>query len=285
MTTVKLIDSFRINMALTPEEIQHYHECDIFELRRDLKESNKKRTFARSQAIDKIIKERSSSEIDTAIKSVLNKLDKELNDAFSLHKDSVDQTNEEFKKNEDLLRLTIDDSFAELKERQLKSLTDVEFQKESDLIREDRRETSSVIELRRLATVYADQGDFERAMKVDNEADAIHAAETEEQLKRAQIKYQKRVDQLFIQFGTEIDVLETRLKKGLDSLNAKKIDELTNIQKNTSVVVQRLLLSAINDTNKKVKKIELQSEISNRLTNFVRKKATENGMNRKLQFD
>lgn len=272
-------------MALTPEEIQHYHECDIIELRRDLKESNKKRTFARSQAIDKIIKERSSSEIDTAISSVLKKLDKELNDAFSLHQDSVEQTIEEFKKNEDLLRLTIDDSFAELKERQLKSLTDVEFQKESDLIREDRRETSTVIELRRLATVYADQGDFERAMKVDNEADVIHAAETEEQLKKAQTRYQKRVDQLFIQFGTEIDVLETRLKKGLDSLNAKRIDELNNIQKNTSVVVQRLLLSAINDTNKKVKKIELQSEISNRLTNFVRKKATENGMNRKLQFD
>ena len=272
-------------MALTPEEIQHYHECDIIELRRDLKESNRKRTFARSQAIDKIIKERSSSEIDTAINSIEKKLNKELNDAFSLHRDSVEQTIEEFKKNEDLLRLTIDDSFAELKERQMKSLTDVEFQKESELIREDRRETSTVLELRRLATVYADQGDFERAMKVDNEADEMHAAETEEQIKRALVRYQKRVEQLFIQFGTEIDVLETRLKKGLESLNAKKIDELANIQKNTSVVVQRLLLSAINDTNKRVKKIELQSEISNRLTNFVKKKATENGMNRKLQFD
>ncbi|OHS93799.1 hypothetical protein TRFO_02309 [Tritrichomonas foetus] len=272
-------------MALTPEEVQHYYECDIIELRRDLKDSNKKRTFARSKALDKIIKERSSSEVDTSIQTVLKKLDKDLDDVFVKHEEGVQQIDEEYKNKENLLRLTIDDSFAELKERQLKSLTDVEVQKESELLREDRRETSAVYQLRLLATRYADQGDFERAMKVDNEANEMHARETEDQTKRTNIRFQKRVDQLLIQFGTEIDVLENRLKKGLDSLEIQKHGEIVNQQKTTSVAVQRLLLASINETNKKVKKIELQGEISNRLTNFVRKKANENGMNRKLQYD
>lgn len=172
-----------------------------------------------------------------------------------------------------------------MKERQFKSLIEVEAQKESEIIREDRRESSTVIELKRLATVYADQGNFDKAIKVNEEADAKKAKEIKYQIKLIQNRFQKRVDQLFNTFFTEIEVLENRLNNGLEGLNKKKDDEIINLQKNTSVVVQKLLLSAINDANKKVNKIELQGEITSRLTNYVKKKAVENGMSRKLQFD
>ena len=272
-------------MALSPEEIEQYQTCDIALVRKALKESNMKRTFQRSKELDKIIKSRSSTNYDQAINESLQKLDKDLDDTFSRHEESIEQIDDEYKNKENLLRLTIDDSFAELKERQLQSLVDIEVQKESELIRENKRETSTVYQLRLLATRYADQGDFDNAMKIDEEADQIHKQEVLQQSEKTIKSYDKRKNQLLTQFGTEIDVLESRLKKGLLALQNQRNTEIVNQQKTTAALVQRQLLAAINETNKKVKKIEMQSDITNKLTNFVRNKASEKGMNRKLQYD
>lgn len=270
---------------LTKEELDEYKTYDIAELRKLLKDSNQKRTFKKSKQIDKILKSKTTMNYDDAISSGKKQLDSKFAQIFSVHNDQISQIEEDFKKNELNLRRSINDSFQEMKDRQLQSWIKVQAQKSSELKREKARSNSTIKSLQKIAVSYADQGEYEKAIMADNEAQALQQEEALLQTRQTEIAYSKRFSQLQAQFGLEIDVLESRLNKGFEGINQQKLDEIRKCQNNTSAAIQRAVISIINSTKSKVPKVEAQADITTSLTMYAKKKATENGMNRQFQFD
>ena len=270
---------------LTKEELDEYKTYDIAELRKLLKDSNQKRTFKKSKQIDRILKSKTTMNYDDAVSSGKKQLDSKFAQIFSVHNDQISQIEEDFKKNELNLRRSINDSFQEMKDRQLQSWIKVEAQKSSELKREKARSNSTIKSLQKIAVSYADQGEYEKAIMADNEAQALQQEEALLQTRQTEIAYSKRFSQLQAQFGLEIDVLESRLNKGFEGINQQKLDEIRKCQNNTSAAIQRAVISIINSTKSKVPKVETQADIATSLTMYAKKKATENGMNRQFQFD
>ncbi|OHS96555.1 hypothetical protein TRFO_37299 [Tritrichomonas foetus] len=258
---------------------------DVQKLRAELKKSNKARTFLKSRKIDEILTKKLSDSIESIIQPIMNDLDKKLDDIFNELKEISEQKNEEYGHNEALLRQSIEDTFEEIKERQLNELKELEVQKRSELIRERKRMPPSVKHLRDLSVVLADHKKYEEAMNLDQEAEILQEREAEERIEQIEIKYRKLNESLFSRFAKELKSLQEKLDNGLNMIFDQHNNQLINAQKIAEVTVKSSLLNAINLANNKVNKNNKVAEITTRFTNFVTKKALDNGMSKNLTFE
>lgn len=272
-------------ILLTDEEREELQNMSVEDLRKELARSNKERTINKSKEIDAIIQEKTKSGIDGVIKEAKQKLEEEITAKFEDYHVLVDQYQTEFEQRYLLLRQTINDSFLEMKERHISQFTEMKIEKEAEDLHAEKWESSQVRELRLLSTHLADTKDYEKAAKVDVEADELLFKESEETKRLNKLQYNKKKSQLFEQFAKELAMLEERLEKGNDALRSQLDHDILVAQKQLEVTVQSLLLDTINQSNKQVKRKDKQTEISTKLTQFVRTKAQKEGMNRKLLFD
>jgi hypothetical protein len=257
----------------------------IEELRKQIKLSNRARTFQKSRELDEILEKRLQSRLENVLRPIIEKLNKDLEESFNEHQSIVAQLEEESHQREQYLREAIDISFSEMKDRQVAKLVELEMQRQSENLREKGRAPASVQELQRMSVSLADRGEYDDAMKIDREASIIMDHEVEERQKIIEQRFAILSKNLFSQFEKEIQLLQDRLKKGIQAILDQLSDETQMQKKQFSMAVQRLLLSGVSQANTEVWQKERQLEINSRLTNFVRKRALSYGMNKNLNFD
>lgn len=272
-------------VPLTDAEREKCESMSIEELRKYLKESNKSRTFEKSRQINEIIHKRLHSGVEDALKPIMESLDRDVKKAYEEFKAACDEYTEEFRQREQYLRLGIDDTFAEMRERHINDLTELETLCGLEALHEERRTPAIVKLLTKISIHLADREEYDQAISMDREATEAGEKEAAERAAAIQIKYGKLRRTLADRFEKEIRLLEERLVKGLASVDEQLAGEIKIQQRQFSCAVQRLLLAAINKATSQVGKKDKQAEITTRLTDFVRKRAMEYGMNRKLLFE
>lgn len=271
--------------TLTEKERQDYSTMSIENLRAALKESNKKRQFERSREINKIIKDKQQSNKENTIQPILQRLDEQLTECFEEYKSICQQLAEDFTQREQYHRLAIDNAFLELKEKQLNDFTELEIQRGLECQKEHNRQSANVKLLTKVSEWLADRELYDDAIDMDNEATKLNETEAVKRVESQEKKYSVLEANLLRRFEREFQLLEERLSNGLATLADQKESEFKTQQKQCSCAVQRLLLAAVNDGIKKIGKKDKQTEITTRVTNFVKKRALEFGMNSKLLFD
>ena len=272
-------------VPLTDEEREKCESMSIEKLRKYLKDSNKSRTFEKSRQINEIIHKRLHSDVEGALKPIMESLDGDIKKAFAEYKAACDEYAEEFKQREQYLRLGIDDTFGEMVERHIADLKELEIQCGLEALREERRTPAIVKLLTKISIHLADREEYDQAISIDREATEAGEKEAAERANAIKLKYSKLRKTMADRFEKEIRLLEERLEKGLAAVDDQYAGEIKIQQKQCSCAVQRLLLAAINKATSQVRKKDKQAEITTRLTDFVRKRVAEFGMNRKLLFD
>lgn len=263
----------------------NYEEMSLKDLRAELKKSNRNRTFDLSRKINDIINNKLVNDYESTIQPIMDELGKKLDSTFQEFNEITDEKNSEFNQNESLLRESIEDSFAEMRQRQLSEMTELEIQKRSELIREKKRSPSSVQQLISLSIKLADRQEFDKAIDVDHEAEILQQKEADERLYQIELKYKKLTDSLLQKFTLELNGLQGKLDSGMNIIQKQYQQQILNAQKTVEITVKSSLLNSINLANSKVNKKEKQTEITSRLNNFVIKKALENGMSKNLTFE
>lgn len=263
----------------------NYEEMSLKDLRAELKKSNRNRTFDLSRKINDIINNKLVNDYESTIQPIMDELGKKLDNTFQEFNEITDEKNSEFNQNESLLRESIEDSFAEMRQRQLSEMTELEIQKRSELIREKKRSPSSVQQLISLSIKLADRQEFDKAIDVDHEAEILQQKEADERLYQIELKYKKLTDSLLQKFTLELNGLQGKLDSGMNIIQKQYQQQILNAQKTVEITVKSSLLNSINLANSKVNKKEKQTEITSRLNNFVIKKALENGMSKNLTFE
>lgn len=268
------------------KELQDKNKVDeILELRKRLFEANKNREFDESRKIAEEIRNLTQVDIEVALQPTLRDLDEEMNTMFDTLKVTLEQLRAEYDDRIYCLRLDTDKSFNEIKERQLQEYVELETERQSEILRAQTRLSSKVQTLYKMSTNLANRGEFDKAESISREADDLHQIEFEESVRRLGIRFHIREEKMLQQFTVELNVLKNRLDKSLLQLQMQyEHDERTSKQ-TAEVTIRRLLLKHINKANEMVGRKDKQTEVNTRLTRFVRKKANENGMNRKLLFD
>lgn len=271
-------------MELSQQEKDAYYEMSIGDLRKEIKLLNQKHEFAKSKAITEIL-ERKTSGDEAALRSYLASLTSRVDAVFIEFNEKIEELEEEFKQRENYLRFTIDDSFKELKQKQLKALTEIEKKKELSILRESERESAKVMQMRQMAVKLADRGEFEEAMRIDGIAKEQRERETQEGVLTVQRKYEGITEKALSQFTMEIRVLEDKFFKGIDLLQRQLDHEVYTAQKQTAIAVRRVLRSAINEATKLFKRKPQCIDLPGRLTTLVTNRAIKYGMNHRLQFE
>lgn len=264
---------------------KNYEEMSVIELRAELKKSNRNRTFELSRRINDILNNKLVNDYESTIQPIIDELGQKLDNAFQEFNEITDEKNGEYNQNESILRESIEDSFIEMRQRQLSEMTELEIQKRSELIREKKRSPSSVQQLISLSIKLADRQEFDKAIDVDHEAEILQQKEAEERLYQIELKYRKLTESLLQKFTLELNGLQGKLDSGLNVIQKQYQQQLLNAQKTLEITVKSSLLNSINTANSRVNKKEKQTEITSRINNFVIKKALENGMNKNLTFE
>jgi len=258
---------------------------EVMALRRQLRESNRQHDFEKSRAISKQIHGLLYANIDDAISSVITALGNKIQQQLREYNMIVSQLDEEFRQRENYLRDAIDGSFAELNDRHLQLLTELEMFRESERIRSTKRSTSNVSSLEQISVYLADREEFDQAIAISKEAKATQETEVSDRIRALELRVQNVQRRLLAQFEKEFRLLEDRLAKGIQSVRDQLDGEIKIQQRQCSVAVQRLMSSAIHEAIAKVGKKDREQEIAAKITGFTRTKASQLGMNRKLTFD
>jgi hypothetical protein len=79
--------------------------------------------------------------------------------------------------------------------------------------------------------------------------------------------------------------LDERFVTGLQGIRDEQDLERSTQQRQRSVTVQRLVLTAIHDANNTGAKKERETEIGEQVTEFARKRAKKGGMNAQFNFE
>ena len=271
-------------MELSQEEKDAYFEKSIGELRKEIRTLNQKHEFARSKAITEIL-ERKTCGDEQSFRAYLASLTSKVDAVFVEFNDRIEELEEEFKQRENYLRFQIDDSFKELKQKQLASLTEIETKRELAIRRENERESAGVVQLRQMAVKLADRGEFEEAMRVDGIAKEQRERETQEGIMTVSRRFDGITEKALAQFTMEIRVLEEKFFKGIDLLQRQLDHEVYTSQKQTAIAVRRVLRTAINEATKIFKRKPQCIDLPGRLTTLVTNRAIRYGMNHRLQFE
>ncbi|KAK8890973.1 hypothetical protein M9Y10_028174 [Tritrichomonas musculus] len=264
---------------------KNLEDMTVKELRAELKKSNRQRSFERSRMINDMINNKIANDYESTIQPIIDDLGHKLDSLFQELKNITNEKDGELNQNEYILRESIEDSFSEMRQRQLLEMTELEVEKKSELIREKKRSPSSVQQLISLSIKLADRQEFDKAIDADHEAELLQQKEAEERLYQIELKYKKLTDSLLQKFTLELNGLQGKLDSGLNMIQKQYQQQILNVQKSIEINVKSSLLNAINAANNQVNKKEKQTEITQRLNNFVIQKAMENGMTKNLTFE
>lgn len=264
---------------------KNLEDMTLKELRAELKKSNRQRSFERSRMINDMINNKIANDYESTIQPIIDDLGHKLDSLFQELKNITNEKDGELNQNEYILRESIEDSFSEMRQRQLLEMTELEVEKKSELIREKKRSPSSVQQLISLSIKLADRQEFDKAIDADHEAELLQQKEAEERLYQIELKYKKLTDSLLQKFTLELNGLQGKLDSGLNMIQKQYQQQILNVQKSIEINVKSSLLNAINAANNQVNKKEKQTEITQRLNNFVIQKAMENGMTKNLTFE
>ena len=264
---------------------KNLEDMTVKELRAELKKSNRQRSFERSRMINDMINNKIANDYESTIQPIIDDLGHKLDSLFQELKNITNEKDGELNQNEYILRESIEDSFSEMRQRQLLEMTELEVEKKSELIREKKRSPSSVQQLISLLIKLADRQEFDKAIDADHEAELLQQKEAEERLYQIELKYKKLTDSLLQKFTLELNGLQGKLDSGLNMIQKQYQQQILNVQKSIEINVKSSLLNAINAANNQVNKKEKQTEITQRLNNFVIQKAMENGMTKNLTFE
>ena len=264
---------------------KNLEDMTVKELRAELKKSNRQRSFERSRMINDMINNKIANDYESTIQPIIDDLGHKLDSLFQELKNITNEKDGELNQNEYILRESIEDSFSEMRQRQLLEMTELEVEKKSELIREKKRSPSSVQQLISLSIKLADRQEFDKAIDADHEAELLQQKEAEERLYQIELKYKKLTDSLLQKFTLELNGLQGKLDSGLNMIQKQYQQQILNVQKSIEINVKSSLLNAINAANNQVNKKEKQTEITQRLKNFVIQKAMENGMTKNLTFE
>jgi hypothetical protein len=220
-----------------------------------------------------------------AINSSIEKLREEIDKQLLEHGQVIVQLEEEFRQRENLFRETIDESFAEMRDRHQDALTTLVLYRNAEELRADRRASCDVRLLERISISLADRQEFDEAIAISKQAESVHANDVEGRKAALRDNYEKLRRNLLGQFAKEIGLLDERLVTGLQGIRDEHDLELSTQQRQRSVTVQRLVLTAIHEANNKVAKKERETEIGEQVTEFARKRARKGGMNAQFNFE
>jgi hypothetical protein len=271
--------------GLTAQEREELQSKDIAELRAIFRQSNQERKFQRSREIHTLIQSKLYAASQEAVDQATKDLTVQLRTTFTEFNTALSQTKTEFKQRENYHREAIDDSFAELTARQLTQFTELEIEMRADKLRESHRQSFNVRDLNRISVVLANRAEFDGAVAVEKAGASLARIEQDDRFRELKLTQDKLRRNLYVQFDTEIQVLEERLLKGLQGIQDQMNIEIKSHQRQCAVAVQTVLLRSIHDTIKKVGKREKDADITARLTRHARNEAQKYGMNRKLTFD
>ena len=272
-------------MSLSKEQIARYEQMSVLQLREKLKKLNRKRKFLKSQKVDEILAKKTADKSDTIVQKHIDALQQKMDEIFKDLQELTDMKNGEYSQNEQILRTSIDETFEEMKERQLNELTELEIQHQAELLREKNRKLANVKHLENLSIILADNKQYVEAINVDNEARVLDESQKSERLDQIDMKYKTLKQSLLKKFSNEIKLLQEKLDIGLRMIMDQHNTQVKNAYKIAEVTIQSSLLKAINDAQNEVKRFDKNADISAKITKFVTDNAKKNGMTKNLTFD
>jgi hypothetical protein len=255
------------------------------ELRRQLRKSNRDRTFDKSANTAKQLRDRLQAKDSEVLHSTLQSLSQDLAQQLSDHEEIIKQLHAEFQQRYILHKENVDQSFSEMQERHLETLTALVLYRNAEDIRADRRASSDVHLLERISVTLADRQEFDEAIAISKQAEFTHANDVEGRKLALAESCAKLERNLQGQFAKEVLLLDEKFVKGLQGIQEELDQEILSQQKLCSGTVQRLVLTAIQKANKKIGKKERETEIGNLVTKVARSKVQKWGMNQQFGFD
>jgi hypothetical protein len=257
----------------------------VLELRRQLRASNKAKTFRASESTAQTLRTQRESKIQTALQMARSKLEQDLATTFADYHSVRAQLNAEFGQREQCLRESINDSFEAMRERHLEALTALALSTSAETQRAMKWTTSEFRELERIAVVLADHEEFAAASQTVRDARAVQSRSQTEKAFIVRKSSEAARRHLLVQFEKDAEKLAENLAQGIAGIKDQKEAEIVIQQRQCSAAVQRQMQAVIHEAVKNIGKKELEVMVTVPIKRFVRWTAQENGMNWNLGFD
>jgi hypothetical protein len=258
---------------------------EVLTLRRELRASNREKVFGKSAQKASDLRQKRQSKHLKVLEEAKARLEEQLAQQFAEYRAMRSQTKEESEHLIQCLRMSINQSFQEMQERHVNALQVLELNLAAETLRAQKRPTSEFQELERIAVILADREEFSAASAIVREARATQAQNQSDKEHDVKLSGEAMRRNMFVQFEKEAAILVERLTQGIAGIKEQEAAQIVIWQKQCSVVVNRQMLTEIHESNRKIRRRDLEASVTSTLTQFVRSIATKYGMNRKLGFD
>lgn len=238
--------------------------------------ANKALDFELSETISAVIASFAPKSLEETIKQTQNQLTEAICTAIENFNQRKLELNDEIEDTQYALRVAINNQFEVLKSRHIRALTQLETDRDVELLREKNRPSAEEDRSTKAAMILAKSQFFAeaRALRASMQKD-----KEEELLKRAKAvndKYDRVVRNLSAKHADELGKLQEELDIRLKALDMEHKDREVVLQKTLNVFVRHILQKSIVDVSEKFARHPKRSQISAALTDHVQKTLKQN---------
>ena len=225
---------------------------EISGLRRMKKDAIDNFDFDKSEAIQKYINLSSLDNTDRVIKSFQEWLKETILEAIGNYESNLVEIEQEINDKEIEARENANKAFENLKEKQLKEISDIETLRSISELREKNREFADVQHLKIQSKKLATNDDVQGAKMFHQQALDLQKENVKNSTKSVNDRYDKLLDQLKEKQRSELTILEESLNSSLEKIEKEKDDSKKIQQRQISVYIKKNIQRAYTDGTKQL---------------------------------
>lgn len=199
----------------------------------------------------KILNEKLENHIESLFITRLNEQDKKLieniENQIEHYRGEVSRLRATTKFMIEPIRIQTDDSFEVLRETHIQQLTELEKERQFEIMKNQNVKTGEEVRLEATALNFARLKRYDEADSLQRKCNQLHARNQAEREVNIHKKYDKKEQVLFNRFRMELDLLKVKSDKAVEAVHAH-IDDLVNLEnKKLNVKCKEFLKSAVNN--------------------------------------